>query len=139
MSGTYKTISGLSAGTNYTYQIRSNNADGSGSYSAVKTITTIPNAPTRVSATATVDSVTVSWTAASGATGYEVYMNNKTYTTSGTSIKITGLASNTSYAYRVRSKMQVAIVHILVRRQLGLYSRHLTRLQVLLLVRPIIP
>ena len=104
VSGTYKTISGLSAGTNYTYQIRSNNADGSGSYSAVKTITTIPNAPTRVSATATVDSVTVSWTAASGATGYEVYMNNKTYTTSGTSIKITGLASNTSYAYRVRSK-----------------------------------
>ena len=104
VTGTSKTVSGLSAGTNYTYQIRSNNADGSGSYSAVKTITTIPNAPTGVSATATVDSVTVSWTAASGATGYEVYMNNKAYTTSGTSIKITGLASNTSYSYKVRAQ-----------------------------------
>ncbi|MCM1056092.1 MAG: DUF6531 domain-containing protein [Firmicutes bacterium] len=104
VTGTNKVISGLTAGAVCTYQVRSNSASGSSSYSAAKTIMVAPNTPVGISATATSDSVTVSWTAAAGASGYEVYFGGKTYETAATSLKITGLAYNTKYNYQVRSK-----------------------------------
>ena len=40
-----QTVTGLTANSSYTYQVRSNNADGSSTYSASKTIKTTPLLP----------------------------------------------------------------------------------------------
>lgn len=106
VTGTSKTITGLAPGTRYTYQVRSNNADGSSSYGAAQTVTTKPNppaVPANVSATATADSVTVRWSAVSGATSYDVSFNGSVYRAAGTSKTFTGLTSGTSYRYAVRA------------------------------------
>lgn len=106
VTGTSKTITGLTPGTSYTYQVRSNNADGSSTYCASKSVSTLPNppaAPANVNATSTVNSVTVTWNAVSGATSYDVLLGNKTYNVTGTSKTVTGLNSDASYIYQVRA------------------------------------
>ncbi len=107
VTGTSKTIYSLTAGKSYTYAVRANGADGSSSYSASKTIATLPNPPampTNVRASSTTNSATVSWNTVSGATGYELVFNGTTYNVTTTSKTITGLSSNTSYTYKVRAK-----------------------------------
>lgn len=103
-----KTFSNLTPGTSYTYRVRSNNAYGSSSYSSQFTVKTLPNppaVPTGVTVSnITTTSLTVKWNASSGATGYEVSVNNLIYSSTSTSITITGLSSNTSYTCRVRAK-----------------------------------
>lgn len=98
-----KTFTGLSSNTSYTYQVRSNSADGSSGYSEAKTIKTAPVRPTSFSGTSTKDSVTISWNAVSGAESYDVLIDGKTYRVNGTSTTITGLKPGTSYTYQVRS------------------------------------
>lgn len=105
-TGTSYTVSGLTAATSYRYQIRSNGANGSSSYSTAKTISTLPNAPAvpaNVSASSTKTSVSVTWSAVSGATSYDVRFGSNTYNVTGTYKTITGLTSNTSYTYQVRA------------------------------------
>ena len=106
VTGTSKTISGLTANTSYNYQIRVNSTDGSSSYSPVKTVKTLPYAPTAyptARAVVAADAVTLTWNAVPGATEYEVYFDGKTYTAQGTSHRITGLQDDTSYRYQIRS------------------------------------
>ena len=106
VTGTSRTISGLTANTSYNYQIRVNTTDGSSSYSPVKTVKTLPYAPTTyptVKVTAAADAVTLTWNAVPGATEYELYFDGKTYTVTGTSHKVTGLKDDTSYRYQIRS------------------------------------
>lgn len=107
VSGTSKTITGLTPGMEYSYQVRANNAGGSGPYSTPLTVSTIPNAPTvptNVNATATVNSVTVSWNAVAGAESYIVLFNGKAHTVYTTSKTFTGLTSGASYTYEVCAK-----------------------------------
>lgn len=106
VTGTSKTITGLTPGTSYTYSIRSNNAEGSSSYSGAKTINTIPNPPgipANVNASATANSVTVSWSGVTGAVSYDVKLNGTVYNVTATSKTITGLLNGTSYSYSVRA------------------------------------
>ncbi len=106
VTGTSKTISGLTANTSYNYQIRVNTTDGSSSYSPVKTVKTLPYAPATyptAKATAAADAVTLTWNAVPGATEYELYFDGKTYTVTETSHKVTGLKDDTSYRYQIRS------------------------------------
>ena len=103
VTDTSKTIIGLKSGTSYTYQVRSNNADGSSTYCASKRIFTLPDLPANVNATSTVNSVTVTWNAVSGSTSYDVLLNNKIYNVMGFSKTITGLNSDTDYIYQVRA------------------------------------
>lgn len=61
-----------------------------------------PATPGNPTATATASSITLSWPAASGATGYRVYEGNTTRaTTSGTSATISGLGSCETHTYTV--------------------------------------
>ena len=104
--GTTLTISGLTPGKKYTYKIRINNDDGSSSYGATKSVTTLPKppeVPTNVSAAAAAKAVTVKWKAAARATNYDVLFGNKVYNVTTTSKKITGLKSGRTYSYRVRA------------------------------------
>ena len=104
VTGTSKVISALTAGKECTYQVRSNGEGGASSYSAAKTVMAAPAEPVGIRATPGPYSLIISWNAAAGATGYEVLLNGRTYATSDTSVKITGLAANTKYTYQVRAK-----------------------------------
>lgn len=63
----------------------------------------VPAAPTGLTAgTATASAVPLSWTAAAGATGYNVYRGGtKVLSASGTSATVTGLAASTAYSFQV--------------------------------------
>ncbi|MDL2300869.1 DUF6531 domain-containing protein, partial [Lachnospiraceae bacterium OttesenSCG-928-D06] len=107
VNGTSKTISGLLENTNYTYSICSNNADGSSTYSVVKTVTTLPNrpsVPTNVAATATINTVAVSWLAVTGAISYDILFNGNVYNVQGTNRTFTGLTPGTNYTFQVCAK-----------------------------------
>ncbi|QNE20315.1 chitinase [Kribbella qitaiheensis] len=63
---------------------------------------TVPGAPGGLSGTSTSSSVSLSWSAASGATSYSVYRNgSKVGSPTGTSYTDSGLTANTSYSYQV--------------------------------------
>ncbi|MCG7526550.1 glycoside hydrolase family 18 protein [Streptomyces sp. OfavH-34-F] len=64
---------------------------------------TIPGAPAGLAVgTTTASSVSLSWNAVSGATGYTVYKDGvKATTTTGTSATVTGLAADTAYQFSV--------------------------------------
>jgi len=100
---------GLSDGTTYYYKIAGYNGEGIGSQSSYIVATTLPVAPTGVTAIASSsNSITISWSAVKGATGYRIY---RSITPSGTDELIgtsttttyasTGLTSGTTYYYNV--------------------------------------
>ncbi|MCW3466992.1 reprolysin-like metallopeptidase [Chitinophaga nivalis] len=108
-------LTGLTSGATYDYRIRTNCASGSSAYSAEQ-FTTVSSstcaAPTGLNSSAvTATGATVSWTAVSGAVGYDVsYKDNAATTwtvavsgTTATSVTLTGLISGTLYDWRVRT------------------------------------
>ncbi len=82
-------------GTTYYYVVSGTNAAGEGAISAQASATPVaaPGQPQNVTATAGVNSVSLSWDATSGATGYLVLRG----TTSGTYIVTNSVASNTNF------------------------------------------
>ncbi|MGW2703735.1 chitinase [Streptomyces sp. NPDC001340] len=64
---------------------------------------TVPSAPAGLSVSGTTSSsVSLSWSAVSGATGYNVYRNGtKVTAVTGTSATVTGLSASTSYSFQV--------------------------------------
>ena len=106
-SQTSKTVTGLQPKTSYSYQICAKNADGTGTYSAQRSIQTqpkLPEAPSSITTVNTENSTELKWNSVSGATGYDVMFNGRMTSVSGTSKKYTGLSANTKYPYKVRSK-----------------------------------
>lgn len=107
VTGLSKQITGLIPGKEYEVSVRVNNADGSSSFSEVQKVTTLPSVPSmpiNVTASATINSVTVSWREVPEAASYDVLLGGIVYETTGTSIEITGLESNRQYSYQVRAK-----------------------------------
>lgn len=100
------TIDGLSPNTSYSYKVRSNSADGSSSYSTEKKIKTSPMPPeaSKVKATASKNSVTISWEKVAGANSYDVRFDNGLYNVSGTAKVFSGLSSGKSYTYAVSAR-----------------------------------
>jgi reprolysin-like metallo-peptidase family M12B/type IX secretion system substrate protein/fibronectin type III domain protein/pre-peptidase len=108
-------LSNLIAGTSYDWRVRTNCSSASSGYASTQ-FTTIATAtcdpPTGLTALSiTQTGATVSWTAVSGATSYDVdykatssgtWSNAATGTTS-TSVNISGLTANTTYDWRVRA------------------------------------
>ncbi len=106
------TVTGLTNGTSYTFAVVATNASGTGSASvasAAVTPSTVPGAPTSVSATSGANSQSVvSWSApvsngGSSITGYTVTSSpgSLTCTTATTSCTVTGLTNGTSYTFTV--------------------------------------
>jgi chitinase len=108
-SSTSYTDSGLSASTGYSYTVTATNSAGESAQSSSVNATTgsnnptVPPAPTGLSVTGTTSSsVSLSWSASSGATGYNVYRGGtKVGSTSSTSYTDSGLTASTAYSYAV--------------------------------------
>ena len=109
ISGTSATVKGLTNNFEYTYLIKAVAADGRTSLSTAVKVTPVAAAtkPT-LSATAGDKQATLSWTAVSGASYYQIIRyNNGTYTLvaniSGTSATVKGLANNFEYTYLIKA------------------------------------
>ena len=110
------TISNLTAGTNYEFQVKtkcSSSTSGLSISISFKTLentdTETPSAPTNLNTSNIKEnSLTISWTASTdniGVTGYDVYQGNSLVTSvTTTSANITGLIANTSYQFKVKAK-----------------------------------
>ena len=122
-TGTSFVLTGLTAGTAYTYAVRAKDSAGnvSGTSSPVTftttaaTDTTAPTVPGTPAASAiTPNGATLTWAAStdtggSGLVGYDVLRVSGTTSTvvgstAGTSLVLTGLTANTAYTYAVRAK-----------------------------------
>ena len=107
------TDTGLASGSSYSYTVKAVNSGGSsGAESAVVNATTSGNppplaTPANLAVTGqTASTVSLAWSAASGATGYHVYRNGAKLNatpTGATSYTDSGLAASTTYSYAVTS------------------------------------
>ncbi|HWR60238.1 MAG TPA: galactose oxidase [Clostridia bacterium] len=106
-SGKKITVKGLSPSTTYTFKVKAKNGDGveTALSSPVSGTTLIapPAAPANIIATATSDTVTLSWNAAATAESYEVEADGA-IKSAGTSTTYThmGLNPGTPHTYRIR-------------------------------------
>ena len=117
---TTATVSGLTAGTSYTFTVQAANASGSGpsssqSNSVTPTAPTAPSTPTNISVSPATSQALVSWTApnsnGSPITGYTVtpYLGSAAQTPfpvnsgSATSADVTGLTNGTTYTFTVKA------------------------------------
>lgn len=108
-------LSGLSSSTVYDWRVRANCTSGSSSYIAAQFTTSSPatcNAPGGLASSAvTTSAATISWSAVSGGTSYDVdykLSSSSTWTsaaagTTGTSVNLSGLSSASVYDWRVRT------------------------------------
>ncbi|MHC1682971.1 MAG: leucine-rich repeat protein [Clostridiaceae bacterium] len=115
---------GLSTGTTYYYKIRAYRIVGItkiyGNFSTVVSAKPVPAVPVNFKAVRTSPtSITASWSAVSGANGYEVYRfnsSNGTYslvrTTTSLSFVNTGLITGNPYYYKVRAYRLVGTIKI---------------------------
>lgn len=107
-------VSSLKAGTAYVYSVRAYRTVSSktyySGYSSRVTLSTLPAKPTGLKKTAAAtDSISVSWTKVTGATGYKLqYSTSKTFssgvktvTQTGVSKTVTSLNPDTTYYFRV--------------------------------------
>ena len=107
------TVTGLSTGTAYYFDVEASNIAGvSGASNEVRTTpgVTVPLAPTGLTVTATtINSLTLTWNASTGATEYNVFMGtnpggestNPVSTVSGELVVINGLTAGTTYYFVV--------------------------------------
>lgn len=117
VTGTSVAVSGLTSGATYYWRVVPKNSCGSASSTATWSFSTasgctLPAAATLSSpasgATGVAASTTLSWSATSGATSYDVYFGTATSpafhsNVAGTSVAVTG-ASGTTYYWRVVAK-----------------------------------
>jgi large repetitive protein len=111
-----KAVSGLTPGNTYYYRIRAYNASGANGNSNIITLSTIPPTPIeQVASSITSNGFAANWNAANGATGYKLDVSttsdfssfvpgyNDLNVGNVTTYSVTGLASGTSYYYRIRA------------------------------------
>ena len=124
---TTATVTGLTAGTSYTFTVTASNPNGTGAASpqsnaVTPTALTAPSAPSNVSATAATSSAVVSWATptdngGSPITGYTVtpFIGSTAQTPrqisnpSTTSTTFTGLTNGTAYTFAVTATNQIGV------------------------------
>ncbi|ETT41100.1 hypothetical protein C161_00545 [Paenibacillus sp. FSL R5-192] len=95
----------LEANSTHTYVLKAFSTDNESSWSKPLSQLTVPNRADGLKITdATLNKLSVSWTAVKGATGYDLEINGAVVAVTGTTYNKTGLAANTEYTFRIRSK-----------------------------------
>jgi hypothetical protein len=100
------TDTGRTPGTSHSYTVKAVANSETSAASSASTGYTAPNNVTIGTATATSKSaITLTWSAATGASSYNIYDNSGTFVknASGTSTSITGLTSYTTYTYKIKA------------------------------------
>jgi len=114
VTGTSSSVSGLTPGTVYYYQVRAVNASGTSPNSNTISSTNIPPPPSVASATTiSTTSFNANWSITSGALSYLLDVSDNNFSSfvsgyndlsvTGNSQSITGLTAGTAYQYRVRA------------------------------------
>jgi len=111
-NATSYTDNGLTIGTTYYYKVAAYNGGGTGSQSIYITAETIPGVPTGLKTmSASSTSITISWSAVTGASSYFIYRSGTlagTYTQVGTSTTTsytdTGVTASANYYYKVAAR-----------------------------------
>ncbi len=112
VTGITYTLTGLTAGTSYNFQVQTVCSGGSSTYTTASTFTTLTScgvASGLASSAITTSSATVSWGAVSGATSYNLQYKTSagttwtTVSTSANSYNLTGLAAGTIYNFQVQT------------------------------------
>ena len=101
------TLSGLTAGDTYSFEVAAANSSGS-TFAQSQSVTTLPDAPTFAATATSSSEVDLSWNAAAGATGYQIeeFIKNAWKQISSqnvgvTTFPVTGLAAGTTYRFNV--------------------------------------
>ena len=112
-AGTTFAYKGASPGSTYSFKVRATNKYTKGPFSPVKSITGPLTAPEITSLTLKDDTITVTWSAVQGATGYQLNcsVNGKPSTpvaadTAGTSFAYKGAIPGSMYSFKVRATNQ---------------------------------
>jgi subtilase family serine protease len=110
VSGASTTVSGLQYGQSYFFELAAESAIGGSGKSKEVQATIVPAAPTGVTAVAGNATVTLTFSASNGATGYSVYQGTASggegaapvqTAVSGTTSTISGLSNGTTYYFKV--------------------------------------
>lgn len=119
VTGATAIVTGLTDGTAYYFTVAASNAAGVGAASNEASATPLapPAVPSSLTATPGNGQVSLSWTASSGATAYDVYEGTRTggesatpvlTVSSGTSVAVTGLSNGTAYYFKVAAVNSIA-------------------------------
>ncbi|MCD9022163.1 fibronectin type III domain-containing protein [Cohnella silvisoli] len=106
ISGTSYNVTGQTSGTTFSVTVTAVNGSGEGAASSTDSVTTIPSAPTGLSSSAhSTTGWTQTWTAVTGASGYNVYIDgvkvNGASPINGTTYDVTGQTPGTTYSVTV--------------------------------------
>lgn len=96
------TVTSLSNGTTYSYQVSAANTAGDSAKTAAVTATPTLTSPTGLAATPGNTIVTLNWNDVGGASSYKIYQNGSLLTATTTKpYLITGLTNGTNYSYEM--------------------------------------
>ncbi|MDD4049325.1 MAG: fibronectin type III domain-containing protein, partial [Clostridia bacterium] len=106
VTGTTYTVTGLKSGTKYSFFVKAFDKKGNISEASNKISEfTLLESPKNITATATMNSITIKWDAVVNATSYEIEADGKVIDIgNSTSYKHTGLAIASKHSYRIKAK-----------------------------------
>ncbi|MBY0217269.1 fibronectin type III domain-containing protein, partial [Paenibacillus illinoisensis] len=96
---------GLEANSTHTYVLKAISANNESAWSKSVSQLTVPDRADGFKITdATLNKLSLAWTAVKGATGYDLEMDGTIIAVTGTTYNKTGLLANTEYTFRIRPK-----------------------------------
>ncbi|MEH6937381.1 fibronectin type III domain-containing protein [Bacillus sp. JJ664] len=107
-SVTNYTISGLGSGIKHSYQVRAINDHTQSEWTTLKDWYTLPKLPTNVTAIESNNNIKLTWSASTGATGYDISIDDTVVSTTNLSYTYS-LSSKGPHSYKLRTKNSAGV------------------------------